>query len=184
MAILLLMFFPNPPLLARLFRQCWSNDIQNKNKNKLMWESYFFLFRTLKNNIICFFIINTFISNTTLRLIWNNKHSKRRTCWVKSITATKSIHYSWKTVLTSFSIDNPLLGYNPPLYLQEDPYPLLLWFFKYSNPSINKEVYTMNIWSPETVLVVTQMRRTFDFDQPCKQTESKMQVTGKISSNK
>ena len=38
--------------------------------------------------------------------------------------------------------------------------------------------------SLETVLMVKWMRDTFEFDQPYKQSESKMQVTGKISSNK
>ena len=40
------------------------------------------------------------------------------------------------------------------------------------------------IWSPKIVLIVRWMRGTFEFDQPYKQAESKMQVTGKISSNK
>ena len=40
------------------------------------------------------------------------------------------------------------------------------------------------IWSPKTVLIVRWMRGTFEFDQPYKQAESKMQVTGKISSSK
>ena len=43
---LLFIFFPNPPLLARLFRQYCPNEIQ---------ESYFSTFRRLKNNIKCFF---------------------------------------------------------------------------------------------------------------------------------
>ena len=32
-------FFPNPPLLAKLFRQYFPNELQDNNKNKLMWES-------------------------------------------------------------------------------------------------------------------------------------------------
>ena len=35
-----------------------------------------------------------------------------------------------------------------------------------------------------TVLMVTWMTVTSEFDKPCKQTESKMQVTGNILSNK
>ena len=33
----LFILFPNPPLLARLFRQYRSNEIQDEHKNKLMW---------------------------------------------------------------------------------------------------------------------------------------------------
>ena len=43
-----LIFFPNPLFLARLFQQYHPNEIQGKNKNKLMWEKYFFNFRRLK----------------------------------------------------------------------------------------------------------------------------------------
>ena len=89
-------YFPNSPLLARLFRQYRPNEIQDKNKNKLIWESYVFIFRRLKNNIKCFFIINSFISNTRLRseiMINIQDERQRKTYWVKNITATKSIHY-------------------------------------------------------------------------------------------
>ena len=47
--------FPNPPFLARLFRHYHINEILNKNKTKLMWQSYFFIFRRLKNKFKCFF---------------------------------------------------------------------------------------------------------------------------------
>ena len=43
-------------LLARLFQQYDLNEIPDKHKNKLMWRSYFFIFRRLKNNVPCFFI--------------------------------------------------------------------------------------------------------------------------------
>ena len=39
------------------------------------------------------------------------------------------------------------------------------------------------ILSCETVLMVRFLRGTFQFDQPYKQTENKIEVTGKISSN-
>ena len=64
MAIPLFMFFVNPWLFARHFLTILS--LQGKNNNKLMQE-LFFIFRRLKNNIKCFFIINTFISNSRLR---------------------------------------------------------------------------------------------------------------------
>ena len=50
--------------MERLLPHYCPNEMQVKNKNKLMWESYFFIFRKLKNNIKYFFIINPFISNT------------------------------------------------------------------------------------------------------------------------
>ena len=60
--------FPNPPFLARLFRNYRLNEILNKNKNNLTWQSYFFIFKRLKNKFKCFFFMNiTFISNTRLR---------------------------------------------------------------------------------------------------------------------
>ena len=48
---LLFIFFPNPQLLARLSRQYRPYEIKDKNKNKLMWESYLFIFERLKYNI-------------------------------------------------------------------------------------------------------------------------------------
>ena len=40
---------PNPPLLASLLWQCCPNEIQDKHKNKLMWQTYLFIFRRQKN---------------------------------------------------------------------------------------------------------------------------------------
>ena len=48
--------FPNTPLLARLFWQYGSVKILDKHKNKLMWQSYIFIFRRLKNNVTCLFL--------------------------------------------------------------------------------------------------------------------------------
>ena len=55
----------------------------------------------------------------------------------------------------------------------------LLWFFKNPNPPITTEGwgsshYEYYIWFPETALMVRRMKGTFEFDQPYKQTESKM----------
>ena len=48
----LLIFFPSPPPW-----QDFSDSIApakyRKNKNKLMWQSYFFIFWRLKNNVTC-----------------------------------------------------------------------------------------------------------------------------------
>ena len=44
----LFIFFPNLPLLAR---QYFLNETREKHKNKLMWQSYFFIFRKLENNV-------------------------------------------------------------------------------------------------------------------------------------
>ena len=50
----LFIFFPNLPLLARLFRQCRTNEILDKHKNKLMWQRCFFIFRRLKTTLHAF----------------------------------------------------------------------------------------------------------------------------------
>ena len=49
------LFFPSPPLLATLFLQYRPNEISGKHSNKLIAQSYFFIFRGLKNNVTCFF---------------------------------------------------------------------------------------------------------------------------------
>ena len=78
------------------------------------------------------------------------------------------------------------MGYCPlsPLLQKNLDTPSMI--FQKSQPPVNKGVHTMNITygSPEAVQMVRQMRGTFEFDQPYKQTKSKMQVTGKISSSK
>ena len=51
-----------PPVMTKLFQQNYPNEIQDNIKNKLTWER-----RTLKN-IKWFFIVNTFIRKTRLRL--------------------------------------------------------------------------------------------------------------------
>ena len=52
--------FPKPSLLLRLFQQCHPNEILDKHKNKLMWQSKFFNFRRLKNNVKYFFYKQNF----------------------------------------------------------------------------------------------------------------------------
>ena len=51
----LFVFFLNLLLLAKKNWQYRANEIPDKNKNKLVWQSYFFIFRKLKQNIKCFF---------------------------------------------------------------------------------------------------------------------------------
>ena len=43
--LLLLFFFSNPSLLIRLFLQYHPNETLDKEKNKLMWQSYVFIFK-------------------------------------------------------------------------------------------------------------------------------------------
>ena len=74
------------------------------------------------------------------------------------------------------------MGYPP--FVRENLDPLLLSFFRNPSPPVNKRrVHTILHIIPETVLMVRWMRVTFEFDQPYKHAESKMQVTGKTSSN-
>ena len=49
-------FFPKPPFFARLFQQYCPNEIRDRHKSKLTWQSYLFIFKRLKNNVTCFFI--------------------------------------------------------------------------------------------------------------------------------
>ena len=51
----LFIYFPTPLLLARLSWQYCPIEIPDKHKNKLTWQSYFFIFIELKNNVTCFF---------------------------------------------------------------------------------------------------------------------------------
>ena len=79
-----------------------------------------------------------------------------------------------KSSVYPLSIDNPPLWAN--LYFYKKILIPLLWFFKNPNPLINKRGshYKYNI-SSEAVLMVRWTRVAFD--QPYKQTESKMQGT-------
>ena len=58
---------------GNIFRQDSPNEIQNKHKNKLKWQSHFFMFRKLQNNVTCFFYMqhfymqHFFICDTSLR---------------------------------------------------------------------------------------------------------------------
>ena len=56
------LFFLNSLLLARLFQQYNPNEILDKYKNKLMWQSYFFIFKRLKNNVIYMFFYKKYFS--------------------------------------------------------------------------------------------------------------------------
>ena len=104
----LFIFFPKPLLFTTFF---WLYCPCDKHKNKPMWLSFFFIFRRLKKNVICFFNRQHF-SKQHHAVIWSkiitilcikmrrkkNKHSKWKSCWVKSISATKSIRYQWKAL--------------------------------------------------------------------------------------
>ena len=57
----------SPPLFHKTFPKITPNEIPDKHKNKLMWQSYFFIFRRLKNNVTCFFM--------------NNRNSNKFTLW-------------------------------------------------------------------------------------------------------
>ena len=69
-------------------------------------------------------------------------------CQVKSISATKSIHYQWNAVLTCFSIDKPLYGLHPHIFTRKSWSPLL-WFFKNPNPL---QIRGFTLWILHTIL--------------------------------
>ena len=62
-----LSLFGNRNFLTTFFRQGHLNKTLDKQKNKPMCQSYFFMFTRLENNVICIFINNTFIKDTRLR---------------------------------------------------------------------------------------------------------------------
>ena len=60
------LFFFGTPFGRTFFDRFRLNEILDKHKNKLMWQWCFFI-RRLKNNVRCFFIKNTLISNARIR---------------------------------------------------------------------------------------------------------------------
>ena len=64
-------FFPNRPPSTTFFGKYHPNEIEDKQKNKLKKESYFFMFRKLEKNTTCLFIGSTFKYNS--RLIFDSK---------------------------------------------------------------------------------------------------------------
>ena len=57
-------FFSNPSFLKTLLDVITPMKYGVNIKINLWGQSYFFIFRRLQNNITCFFVGNTFISNT------------------------------------------------------------------------------------------------------------------------
>ena len=72
-------------------------------ENYSSWKKVFFIVKILQNNVTCFFICNTFITNIRLRKSWT---------FLKSIIATKPILQQQKAVLTH-------LPYTIPPFLQK-----------------------------------------------------------------
>lgn len=50
------LFFPNTPLLAKRFQQYRPKEVPNKHKNKLIWQSWFFVFRRLNKKCYILFL--------------------------------------------------------------------------------------------------------------------------------
>ena len=115
---------------GNIFWQDSLNEIQNKHKNKLKWQSHFFMFRRLQNNVTWFLYMQHFyvwhqpeIWSKVIAILSSkssqkkNKHSKWKTCLVKNIIAAKSINY---------------------LLMKNSVSPHFLWFFKTLNSLINR----------------------------------------------
>ena len=119
----LLSFLQTPsPLLTTLFQQYkTASEIPDEQKNELMWQSCFFIFRRLfwKNFLkimqCCIFfykqhqveICSKIITISSIkRSQKKNKHSKWKTCLVKNTATTKSIER--KAVLTLSPFDRLL----------------------------------------------------------------------------
>ena len=84
------------------------SGIRGKHKNKLMKVSCLFKFRRLRNNFACFFDFykqhQAEIWFEILIISGIKRSSKKKTCWVNSIIATKFIYYWWKSVLTTLHL--------------------------------------------------------------------------------
>ena len=142
-------FFPNPPIFITFFdsRNFFHSrkEIQDKHKNKLKRKYNFLMFRRLQNNLILFFVGNTFTSN--MRLRFDSKQLKSQVSQgVKGKTSTMNealgeeraykTNTSLKAGLTPpppRSIENALyMDY--PIFLQENFDPPFTFFSKISNP--------------------------------------------------
>ena len=79
------------------------NEIRDKHKNKPMrevvcledYKKYMFF---LHSSIGLYLIRKN--NNLRYQKHFKEKNIKWKTCWIRSITATKSIHYLWKSVLS------------------------------------------------------------------------------------
>ena len=58
--LLLFLFFSKPPTLDKAFSTILPNEIPDKHKSKLVWQSYIFIFKRLKNNVKWFFYKQNF----------------------------------------------------------------------------------------------------------------------------
>ena len=79
------LFRTHPPLLAGFFWQYRPNEIPDKRKNKLIWQSYISsFFEGWKTMLFAFFIKNSFISNWDL-IQNNNKLNYQQRVKIKNI---------------------------------------------------------------------------------------------------
>ena len=115
--------FSEPPLLTRRFWEYCRSIIPDKHKNKLMWQSYYFIFKRIKTNVTYFLYKQHFIGNTWLKL--NQKESKEKKNIPNQRLAKqralllKNPYINKKHCLLPLSIGNSLfLGENldPPFY--------------------------------------------------------------------
>ena len=138
MAIPPFYLFSKPLLLARLFRQYRPNEIPDKHKNKLMWQSYFLIFRRLKNNVTCFQknskqyqaeilfdkIIISSINRSKKINVLNIRLDEERALLLQNPYIVNE-----KQCLPPPSIGNPPLYGLPPIFTRKSWSPRL-WFFK------------------------------------------------------
>ena len=114
------------PILPIIFWQDRPNEIRDKNKDKRIKESHFFMFRRLQNNILCFFYKQHFyihqqaeiwfeiIIISGIKRSWKtNKYSKWKICWVNSIVATKFIQNPSKAVSPPSTDTTPSIWITP-----------------------------------------------------------------------
>ena len=138
-------FFLNPTLLKTLFDN-YLNEMLNENKNKLMRQSYFFIFRRLGKKV-CFFYEQHFYKQHQAE-IWSEiitissikkakrkrKLSKRKTYWLKRTLLLQNPYIiSEKQCFPSFYRQPPI--WTTPSFSQRNLDSLI---FQKSHPPTNK----------------------------------------------
>ena len=107
-----LLFYLFFKLFGTLFFDNIAPRMNAKIPDKHIWKGYFFFSWDLKNKNTCFFykqhfyqkhqaeILSEIITISSIKRSQKKyKHFKWKTCWVKSVAATKYIHF-WEVVLT------------------------------------------------------------------------------------
>ena len=146
--------FFQTPVFGKTFRQYRPNEIPDKHKNKLMWQSYFLIFRRLKNNVTCFKknskqyqaeilfdkIIISSINRSKKLNVLNIRLDDERALLLQNPYIVNE-----KQCLPPPSIGNPTIWTTPHFYKKILIHPSMI--FQKSHPPENKEGFTLKLLS-------------------------------------